>query len=54
MKATDSPHRRQRLDENELTAASDYRTARRRIPDNLALEGLAFATEARRAVSAVS
>jgi hypothetical protein len=28
LKATDSPHRRQRLDENELTAVFDYWTAR--------------------------
>jgi hypothetical protein len=39
LKATDSPHRRQRLDENELTAVSDYWTARHRIPDGLALAG---------------
>jgi hypothetical protein len=30
-KATDSPHRRQRLDQNEVTALSHYWTARHRI-----------------------
>ena len=31
-RATDSPHRRQRLDQNEVTALSHYWTARHRIP----------------------